>query len=131
MKTTQLEKNIEYLIDELDSVLIDMIHIDFNDEKTNIQKIENDIKNIRKISSTPIDLHIISSYPSKYDDFLKENKIEYVTYQYENIKENFSINPVTETQYGIAITTNTNIKSFNDYMDDCDFILLMNFLRNF
>ena len=65
---------LKALINELDSVKIDMLHIDFNDEKTEINKIESDIKEIRKISSTPIDLHIISRKPSKYDDFIKRNK---------------------------------------------------------
>ncbi len=82
---------LKTLVNELDSVKIDMLHIDFNDEKTEINKIENDIEEIRKISSTPLDLHIISKNPSKYDYFIKRNKIEFVTYQLENINEEFSI----------------------------------------
>ena len=113
------------LVNELDSVKIDMLHIDFNDEKTEIYKIENDIKEIRKISSTPIDLHIISKTPSKYNDFIKKNKIEFVTYQLENINEEFTIREINQTSFGLAITSNTDFKLFKNYEKFCDFILLM------
>ena len=116
---------LKTLVNELDSVKIDMLHIDFNDEKTEINKIENDIKEIRKISSTPLDLHIISKNPSKYDDFIKRNKIEFVTYQLENINEEFSISEINQTSFGIAITSNTDLKLFKNYEKFCDFILLM------
>ena len=68
-------KPLEDLIKELDSVKIDMFHIDFNDQKIEIEKIEKDIIEIRRISNTPIDLHIISEKPNKYNDFIKRNKI--------------------------------------------------------
>lgn len=119
------DMSLKALVNELDSVKIDMLHIDFNDEKTEINKIENDIEEIRKISSTPLDLHIISKNPSKYDDFIKRNKIEFVTYQIENINEEFSISEINQTSFGIAITSNTDFKLFKNYEKFCDFILLM------
>ena len=119
------DMSLKALVNELDSVKIDMLHIDFNDEKTEINKIENDIREIRKISSTPLDLHIISKNPSKYDDFIKRNKIEFVTYQLENINEEFSISEINQTSFGIAITSNTDFKLFKNYEKFCDFILLM------
>ena len=60
-------KKIETLTEELDSVNIDMLHVDFNDKKINADKIEDDIRRIRKASKTPIDLHIISETPSVYN----------------------------------------------------------------
>ena len=119
------DMSLKALVNELDSVKIDMLHIDFNDEKTEINKIENDIREIRKISSTPLDLHIISKNPSKYDDFIKRNKIEFVTYQLENINEEFLISEINQTSFGIAITSNTDFKLFKNYEKFCDFILLM------
>ena len=65
-------KSLQSLIKELDKLKIDMFHIDFNDEKIDIEKIKNDIIEIRKISKIPIDLHIISKTPSLYNEFLKE-----------------------------------------------------------
>ena len=37
-------KKIETLTEELDSVNIDMLHVDFNDKKINADKIEDDIR---------------------------------------------------------------------------------------
>ena len=36
-------KKIETLTEELDSVNIDMLHVDFNDKKINADKIEDDL----------------------------------------------------------------------------------------
>ena len=118
-------KPLEDLIKELDSVKIDMFHIDFNDQKIEIEKIEKDIIEIRRISNTPIDLHIISEKPNKYNNFIKKNKIEYVTYQVENIKENIIFHKSKDTSFGLAITSDTSIEKFEDYKGSCDFILLM------
>tara|TARA_B100001175_G_scaffold317189_1_gene333212 strand:- start:488 stop:1498 length:1011 start_codon:yes stop_codon:yes gene_type:complete len=119
------KRSLKDLIKELDSVKIDMFHVDFNDKKIELDKVESDIVEIRKISKTPIDLHIISEKPSKYNNFIKRNKIEYVTYQEENIKENFSLCDSPSTTFGLAITSDTSIKKFEDYKDHCEFILLM------
>ena len=118
-------RSLQDLIRELDSVKIDMFHVDFNDNKIEIDKIESDIAEIRKISKTPIDLHIISDKPSKYNNFIKKNKIEYVTYQEENIKENFTLCDSSLTSFGLAITSDTSIEKFENYKDHCEFILLM------
>ena len=119
------KRSLKDLIKELDSVKIDMFHIDFNDKKIEIEKVENDIIEIRKISKTPIDLHIISAKPSKYNSFIIRNKIEYVTYQEENIKETLSLCDSPSTTFGLAVTSDTSIEKFEDYKSHCEFILLM------
>ena len=119
------KRSLKDLIKELDSVKIDMFHIDFNDKKIEIEKVENDIIEIRKISKTPIDLHIISEKPSKYNSFIIRNKIEYVTYQEENIKESLSLCDSPSTTFGLAVTSDTSIEKFEDYKSHCEFILLM------
>ena len=119
------KRSLKDLIKELDSVKIDMFHIDFNDKKIEIEKVENDIIEIRKISKTPIDLHIISEKPSRYNSFIIRNKIEYVTYQEENIKETLSLCDSPSTTFGLAVTSDTSIEKFEDYKSHCEFILLM------
>ena len=119
------KRSLKDLIKELDSVKIDMFHIDFNDKKIEIEKVESDIIEIRKISKTPIDLHIISEKPSKYNSFVIRNKIEYVTYQEENIKETLSLCDSPSTTFGLAVTSDTSIEKFEDYKSHCEFILLM------
>ncbi|HLP19530.1 MAG TPA: hypothetical protein VK174_04485, partial [Chitinophagales bacterium] len=54
-------KTPEQLVKELDAHGIDMLHVDCADN----DKVFDDIAAIRKISSTPIDLHIISAEPEK------------------------------------------------------------------
>ena len=119
-------KKIETLTEELDSVNIDMLHVDFNDKKINADKIEDDIRRIRKVSKTPIDLHIISETPSVYNSLIERNKIERVAFQLENInEEKFQIPNNKYTEFGIAVTTNTSIHEFNKYSSYCKYILMM------
>ena len=47
------KRSLKELIKELDSVKIDMFHVDFNDKKIEIDKVERDIIEIRKISKPP------------------------------------------------------------------------------
>ena len=119
------DRTLENLIKDLDNYNVDMLHVDFNDKKNELNKIEKDIKQIRNLCEKPIDLHIISDTPNKYSKFIKDNKIEYVTYQLENIVEELNINKSNHTKYGIAITSNTSINQFDKYKNFCDFILLM------
>ena len=119
------DRSLENLIKDLDNYNIDMFHVDFNDKKINIKKVEDDILEIRKISNKPIDLHIISDKPNQYSKFIIENKVEYVTYQLENIQEKLDFPISKKTKFGIAITSMTGINEFEKYKNDCDFILLM------
>ena len=43
------KRSLKDLIKELDSVKIDMFHVDFNDKKIELDKVESDIVEIRKI----------------------------------------------------------------------------------
>ena len=119
------DRSLENLIKDLDNYNIDMFHVDFNDKKIDIKEVEDDIVEIRKISNKPIDLHIISDTPNQYSKFIIENKVEYVTYQLENIKEKLDFPISKKTKFGIAITSMTGINEFEKYKNDCDFILLM------
>ena len=119
------DRSLENLIKDLDNYNIDMFHVDFNDKKIDIKKVEDDIVEIRKISNKPIDLHIISDTPNQYSKFIIENKVEYVTYQLENIQEKLDFPISKKTKFGIAITSMTGINEFEKYKNDCDFILLM------
>tara|TARA_B100000287_G_scaffold130459_1_gene122600 strand:+ start:4427 stop:5440 length:1014 start_codon:yes stop_codon:yes gene_type:complete len=119
------DRSLEILIKDLDKYNIDMFHVDFNDKKIDIKKVEDDIKKVRKISNKPIDLHIISDNPNKYSQFIIKYEIEFVTYQLENIIEELEFPNSDKTQYGIAITSDTEISEFENFKNYCDFILLM------
>ena len=108
---------------ELDQCHIDLFHIDCNDDPS----VFEDIKRIRSVSKTPIDIHIISEKPEQYFGVLAELQLEYVTFQYEQLPKEFTfpVSSCPSTKFGLAITTDTSIEVFEAYKTICDFILIM------
>lgn len=109
------------LVQELDRCHIDYFHIDCNDDP----EVFEDIKKIKAISHTPIDLHIISDTPEKYFDLIAEVKPDLVTYQYEHLSELVNFPKVEGVKYGLAVISDTPVEVFAEYEDQCDFILIM------
>jgi ribulose-phosphate 3-epimerase len=114
------EKIIE-TVKKLDRLNIDLFHIDSNDDLI----VFEDIRKIRKISATPIDLHIISSDPVKFMSGIKELEIDSVTIQYENLVSRFIPEKNNHTNWGLAIMTDTPVEVFEQYRDSYSYILLM------
>ncbi|MFZ5552381.1 MAG: CBS domain-containing protein [Bacteroidota bacterium] len=108
-------------IRELDAHRIDYFHIDCNDNPF----VFDDIRKIKEISQTPIDLHIISKNPSKFFKLLKEVPVEMVTFQYEGLEEPLEIPSEIQSKIGLAITSETDISVFENYAEKCSFILFM------
>lgn len=112
---------MEELVAELDRCHIDYFHIDCNDNP----EVFKDIKRIKEISKTPIDLHIISETPEKYFDLIRETKPDLVTYQYEQLSGIVEFPKVEGVKYGLAVISDTPVEVFEEYKDQCDFILIM------
>tara|TARA_Y100001972_G_scaffold128663_1_gene190814 strand:+ start:5337 stop:6344 length:1008 start_codon:yes stop_codon:yes gene_type:complete len=115
------ERTLPNLVNALDKCHIDYFHIDCNDN----MDVFKDIDEIKKISKTPIDLHIISDRPEDYLPLIEKHGVEYVTFQYENIPTRLELPKLPGTRWGLAITSDTSIQVFEDYKDSCDFILMM------
>lgn len=115
------EKDFTELIKELDAHRIDYFHIDCNDEPG----VFEDIENIRKVSSTKIDLHLITPTPEKYLDLISKYKIENVTFQYENLKNKIDVSANDGSKFGLAIVSETNINVFDEYKNVFSHILFM------
>jgi ribulose-phosphate 3-epimerase len=115
------EKSLEELVRELDAHEIDMFHVDC----VNNEKVFDDIAAIRKISSTPIDLHIISSEPEKYFSKIGELEIEYVSFQYENLKQLPILPQNSKAKFGLSLTASTSIDVFEKVKDDYSFVMMM------
>lgn len=109
------------LAQELDAHEIDMLHVDCRDN----DKVFEDIAAIRKISSTPIDLHIISAEPEKYFDRIEELKIDYVSFQYEELKQIPQLPAGSQTKFGLSIISSTPVTVFDKVKDSFSFIMLM------
>ena len=115
------DKTPEQLVQELDAHEIDMLQVDCADN----ENVFEDIARIRKISSTPIDLHIISSEPEKYFRQIEELGIEYVSFQYENLKQFPVLSQNSKTKFGLSIISTTGIEVFDKAKDSFDFIMMM------
>ncbi|XOV93134.1 MAG: CBS domain-containing protein [Bacteroidota bacterium] len=115
------ERTLPNLVKALDRCHIDFFHIDCNDD----MGVFKDIEEIKKISKTPIDLHIISDRSEDYLPLVEKYQVEYVTFQYENLKSKLNLPASPHTRWGLAITSDTPIEVFEEYKDTCDFVLMM------
>jgi ribulose-phosphate 3-epimerase len=99
---------------------VDLLHVDCNDDLS----VFEDIATIRTLCEVPIDLHIITSHPSKYMDLLVKHPVEYVTFQYEDLQEKIVFPKEIASKKGLAIITPTDVNVFEKYAS-FDFILIM------
>ncbi len=115
------DKDLVCLVQELDAHRVNFFHIDCNDDIT----VFDDIRTIREISKTPIDLHLISPNPEKYYALIEELKIENVTLQFENITHAIDVPDSIRSAMGLAIVSETDIEIFEKFKDRFSFILFM------
>jgi ribulose-phosphate 3-epimerase len=109
-------------IKDLNESMVDYIHVDCNNDLN----VFADIQTIQQNSHIPIDLHIITEDAKRFYPALVEFDIEYVTFQYEDLKDKKLEIPKEFTgQLGLAITTDTPVTVFKNYQEDFDFILIM------
>ena len=111
---------LEEVINDLLEHQVDLLHVDCNDDLS----VFDDIQQIRQLCDIPIDLHIITEMPSKYYKLLEENPVEYITFQYEDLKEKLEIPAHISGKKGIAVITPTSVEIFDEY-STYDFILIM------
>jgi len=114
------QRDLKTVIEDLVEHQVDLLHVDCNDDLA----VFEDIKAIREWCDVPIDLHIITPTPSKYYPLLEETPVEYVTFQYEDLKEPLNIPDTVSGRKGIAVTTPTSVQIFNEF-ENFDFILIM------
>jgi len=114
------KRSLKEVIEDLVEHQVDLLHVDCNDDLS----VFDDIKEIRTLCNIPVDLHIITETPEKYYPYLIETPVEYVTFQYEDLKTPLNIPTEVTGKLGIAVTTPTSVKIFEEYKK-FDFILIM------
>lgn len=112
---------LEELVQELEKHEVEYLHIDCRDDLS----VFDDIQRIRAISKLPLDLHIITSDPTRFYELLRKHPVEYVTFQYENLNTPLQFPSDIQTSLGLAIVSGTPADVFNSYAEACDFILFM------
>ncbi|MCK5722347.1 MAG: CBS domain-containing protein [Gammaproteobacteria bacterium] len=114
-------QSLPEIIKDLDVHGADLFHIDCNDDLS----VFEDIAEIKQLSKTPVDLHIISSEPEKFFTKIEGLNVDYVTFQFENLQDELIIPDNISAKLGLAITSNTDISVFEHYAEKFDFILFM------
>lgn len=114
------QRDLKETIHDLVAHQVDMLHVDCNDNPA----VFEDIQQIRKWCDLPIDLHIISAKPEHYFDLLRETPVEYVTFQFEELPNDFVLPKDIQGQKGLAIVTPTSVREFEKFTM-FDFLLLM------
>ncbi len=114
------KRPLQEVIKDLVSHQVDLLHVDCNDDVS----VFDDIRTIRELCDVPIDLHIITEHPSKYYQLLEEVPVEYITFQYEDLKEPLEIPETVTGRKGIAVITPTSVRIFDEFKK-YDFILIM------
>lgn len=115
------DKPLQELVTELDKCHIDYFHIDCNDDES----VFDDISEIRNYSSTPMDVHIISDKSESYLPLIEKTRPERVCFQYENLKSKIDLPKIDGVKWGLAITSATDVSVFEEYRNECDFVLIM------
>ena len=111
---------LQEVIADLVAHQVDLLHVDCNDDLN----VFTDIQKIREWCTLPIDLHIITNTPDKYWDLLRKHPVEYVTFQFEDLKTPLEIPADITGKKGLAVITPTPISVFDAYKH-FDFILIM------
>ena len=114
------KRPLQEVIKDLVSHQVDLLHVDCNDDVS----VFDDIRTIRELCDVPIDLHIITEHPSKYYQLLEEVTVEYINFQYEDLKEPLEIPETVTGRKGIAVITPTSVRIFDEFKK-YDFILIM------
>ena len=114
------KRSLQEVVMDLVDHQVDLLHVDCNDDLS----VFDDIAAIRTWCDLPIDLHIITEDPTKYYDLLLENPVEYITFQYEDLKAPLEIPKEIKGKKGLAVITPTPVSVFSQH-SDFDFILIM------
>ena len=117
-------------IKKLNETNTDYIHIDTMDGTfvPNTQMNIDEIIELEKTSTKPLDIHLMVDNPEIYINNLQNKNIEYITIHIEINKDiDYIINKIKSYGYkvGISIKPNTNISSLLPYLNKINLVLIM------
>lgn len=114
-------RNLEEVVRELDAHGVDLFHIDCNDDLG----VFDDIERIRAVSTTPIDLHVITPDPEPYFEPIIRHQVDFVSFQYETLEKPLNVPTSVTSRLGLAIVSSTDMGVFKPFEERFEFILLM------
>lgn len=122
--------NLKEEIKKASNAKIKYLHIDIMDGHfvPNISFGPGIVKQIRPLSDTVFDVHLMISEPEKYIDTFIASGADSITYHYEvNTNHQKMINLIHQKNIkcGISIKPNTNVLELVPYLDKIDLVLVM------
>lgn len=120
-----LIKNIE----KLNDTTTDFIHYDIMDGKfvSNTSFDFEQINEINKVITKPIDVHLMVENPENHIKFYSNLKPSYLTVHYEidNLEKHINLIKSKDIKVGVSIKPNTNVDDILHLLDKIDLVLVM------
>ena len=93
------------------------------------------IEDIRKLTSLPLDCHLMIVNPEKYVERFAKAGADYITVHYEackdNLKEVLTLIKSTGVKCGAVINPDTPVSAIQDVLPLCDMVLVMSVFPGF
>ncbi len=112
---------LEETVRSLDAHRVDYIHVDCH----NNAAVFDDIQRVRQVSTTPIDLHLITPDPTPFLPRIRELNVELVSVQQENLARALEVPDDLITRFGLAVTAETPLDIFETLRERLRFALFM------
>ena len=122
--------NLAEDIYNLDRAMIDYFHIDIMDGHfvPNLALNFDIVKQIKTITNTPIDVHLMVDNPIVYIKQIYDLKVEYVSFHVSSCRYSFRLIDDFKkrgVKVGVAINPSENIGLIEYFLDRLDYILIM------
>ncbi len=124
-----IKDNIIEKIKILNTTNTDYIHYDIMDGSfvSNTSFSFEEIKELNKYVTKPLDIHLMVQDPKSYIHFYKSMNPEYITIHYEidNLEANIKLIKNNNIKVGVSIKPNTDIEKIYKLLDKIDLVLIM------
>jgi ribulose-phosphate 3-epimerase len=122
--------NLRKDIAELDRAGVDIFHIDVMDGHfvPNLALSMEMVRQIKDLTRTPLDVHLMVDNPELYHSSVRDLKIEYASFHLEATKSPLRLIrdfKAGGTKVGIALNPCTGLESLPWLIEEVDFVLLM------
>jgi len=124
-----IKDNLVDKIKSLDKTSTDYIHLDIMDGNfvPNKSFSYEEMLEVKKITTKPLDVHLMVSNPINYINNYKDLNPEYITihYEIEDYLKYLNMIKSLNIKVGISIKPNTNVEEIFGVLDKVDLILIM------
>lgn len=122
--------NIERIVKAIDACGTDFYHVDIMDSLfvPNLTFGPDFVNALKRITKTPLDIHLLMEYPSVIIRSLNIDASDIVTIHSEckeNILENIAFIKQRGARFGLALNPNTPVESVENFLPYTDMILQM------